>query len=546
MHELAKVTLDNEMDLILAHKRSMKLGELAGLTLSAQTTFATAVSEVARQAIGTKESGCLILCVDTKAREKFVVASIIFSPEGQRPDEGLSYARRLVDKYHVSQKGQKTTVDLFYCIPVSQVMTIERVDEWRGLFRNEPPVSAYDEIKRKNEQLQEMAEKVKASEEQYKLLTNTLPLIIFSMNETGRIIYSNKWLNDYTGYSLDDINSKGWEAIIHPSDFEDFTSVMLIRPGHRNDNTRLQCRVRHQISGHYLWHMISLSNIQDSNSKIIYRIGFMADIHAQKVFEEALQDNIQLKETQTLLKRNEANLQDIISELNRSNLELQQFAYIASHDLQEPVRKLLYYSDTLLSKYAPQLDTKAAGYLHNMAATSRRMRELIKDLLTFSQVNQVRKNFQEVDLNSILNESLQNLELVIKEKQGVVNAQLLPKVKADPGLMLQLFQNLVSNSLKYSQENVKPVLEITCETDATHVRLNFKDNGIGFDEKYLDKLFTLFQRLHNREQYEGTGLGLAICRKIMEVHNGTITAASKPGEGATFIIALPINIKTDG
>jgi PAS domain S-box-containing protein len=437
-------------------------------------------------------------------------------------------------------------VDLFYCIPASQVMTGERVDEWRGLFRNEPPVSAYDEIKRKNEQLQEMAEKVKASEEQYKLLTNTLPLIIFSMNETGRIIYSNKWLNDYTGYSLDDINTKGWQAIIHPSDYEDFKSVMLIRPEQRNDNTRLQCRVRHQISGHYLWHMISLSNIQDSNSNIIYRIGFMADIHAQKVFEEALQDNMQLKETQTLLKQNEANLQDIISELNRSNLELQQFAYIASHDLQEPVRKLLYYSDTLLSKYAPQLDAKAAGYLNNMAATSRRMRELIKDLLTFSQVNQVRKNFQEVDLNSILNESLQNLELVIKEKQGIVNAGLLPKVKADPGLMLQLFQNLVSNSLKYSREDVKPVLEITSKVDATHVRLYFKDNGIGFDEKYLGKLFTLFQRLHNREQYEGTGLGLAICRKIMEVHNGTITAASKLGEGATFIIALPMNVKTDG
>ena len=193
MHELARVTLQNEMDLILAHKRSMKLAELAGLSLSAQTTFATAVSEVSRHTIESENGGCLILSVQTDSRDKYIVACL--QDEQLRDgneNEGLQYAKRLVNKYNVSANGKEVSIELFYYISPSFKIDIHKLDEWRNAFRNEPPVSAYEELKRKNEQLQDLSEKVQKSEAQYKTLTNSLPIIIFSLDKDGQLLYANE------------------------------------------------------------------------------------------------------------------------------------------------------------------------------------------------------------------------------------------------------------------------------------------------------------------------------------------------------------------
>src|SRR6476661_525754 len=221
MHEIAKVTLENEMDLILAHKRSMKLAELAGLSLSAQTTFATAVSEVSRNTIDSRKSGCLILSVESDHRDKYIVACLKDEQvPSEKSREGLEYAKRLVNKYQVTTKGTETSIELFYYIAPSFRLDIAKLDEWRSLFRNEPPISPYEELKRKNEQLQDLAERVQKSEDQYKILTNALPLIIFSLDPRGELIYANEWLTRYSGETVDSLNKSKWKNVIHKEDYD--------------------------------------------------------------------------------------------------------------------------------------------------------------------------------------------------------------------------------------------------------------------------------------------------------------------------------------
>ena len=265
----------------------------------------------------------------------------------------------------------------------------------------------------------------------------------------------------------------------------------------------------------------------------------MADIQAQKVFEETLKDNYELKETQKQLKDNQQTLEKYIDELNRSNLELQQFAFVASHDLQEPVRKLLFYSDFLISQYSDKFNESGTNYLKSMQRSAQRMRVLIKDLLVFSQIKKEEIKFTPVNLNKIANEAIQDFEMAIEEKQAVYTIEDLPTINADARMMGQLFENIISNSLKYSKKNESPRIRISCLTHEGGIELRFDDNGIGFDEKYLSQMFTLFQRLHDRTTYEGTGLGLAICKKIVDIHDGRIWANSKDGKGASFYVSLP-------
>lgn len=539
MHELARVTLENEMDLILAHKRSMKLAELAGLSLSAQTTFATAVSEVSRNAIDSGKGGCLILSVEGDLREKYIIAGLKNElPDTGNSREGLEHAKKLVNKYKVSNDG---SIELYYNISPTFRIDIQKLDEWRSLFRNEPPISPYEELKRKNEQLQELSERVKKSEDQYKVLTNALPLMIFSLDDQGQLLYANDWLLHYTGQHLNSLNNSKWKNVVHKDDYDAFCLLL------QNDITRgattikIQARLMNKITGDYLWHQISLSPLDAAKEDATYRIGYMVDIHAQKTVEETLKDNYELKQAEKKLKDNQRTLEQYIEELNRSNLELQQFAFVASHDLQEPVRKLLFYSDYLLSKYQSSFDEKSMHFLNSIQGASRRMRSLIQDLLLFSQINKEQIQFREVDLNTVVTDACQDLEIAIEEKKAALHIQQLPKLYCDERMMRQLFGNIISNSLKYSRETRTPEVNISYKQENGHIELIFRDNGIGFDEKYLPKMFTLFQRLHTRQAYEGTGLGLAICRKIVEMHKGKIWATSEEGIGATFFVSLPVH-----
>jgi PAS domain S-box-containing protein len=539
MHELTKVTLENEMDLILAHRRSMKLGEMAGLSLQAQTTFATAVSEISRTAIEAGKNGCLTLCVNTDLRKKYIVATIKDeSFESAQKQTGINNARRLVDKLAIRKEGAETSIDLYCYTPVEKVDVL-KIDEWRSFFRKERPISAYDEIKRRNDEMKDLAARVQESEARYKTLTDTLPLIIFWLDADNQVTYTNQWLTGFTGLNREQLNAGQWNDVIHPDDYPHFARLLRAKEKGEVTNLKLQCRLRQASTGDYLWHLVSLSPQNDIATGETSWIGFMADIHAQKEFEQTLQDNQELKEAQSLLRKNEKELQSNIQDLHRSNVELQQFAYIASHDLQEPVRKIIFYSDYLTAKHQQSLDEKGVAYLNSMTNAARRMRDLIRDLLTFSQVAQTDRKFEQVNLSEVVQGAIDDLEMAIKETNGTIHVDRLPQIEGNAMLLRQLFVNLISNSLKYTGPETSPRVEITHEVKGDSLLIYCKDNGIGFDEKYLGKLFTLFQRLHNRDKYSGTGLGLAICRKIAEAHDGLIRAASTPGQGAIFTIILP-------
>jgi len=243
----------------------------------------------------------------------------------------------------------------------------------------------------------------------------------------------------------------------------------------------------------------------------------------------------------TEAKQAEVALQVYAARLEQSNRDLQEFAYIASHDLQEPLRKVLAFGDRLANKYGQVIDETGQDYLKRMREASLRMQTLINDLLTFSRVTTRAQPFTQVDLNELAREVISDLELQIDRTGGKVEAGELPTIEADPTQMHQLLQNLINNGLKFHRQGVPPLLQISATNTRKKCRIMVKDNGIGFDLQYLNRIFKPFQRLHSRQEYEGSGMGLAICRRIVERHAGEITADSTPGKGSTFIVTLPIS-----
>ena len=238
----------------------------------------------------------------------------------------------------------------------------------------------------------------------------------------------------------------------------------------------------------------------------------------------------------------ERELQKKTESLEQSNRELEDFAYVASHDLQEPLRKIQAFSDLLLSEYSDRIG-EGVDYVKRMESAASRMSTLIQDLLSFSRVTTRKNPKQKVDLQGIVEDVIVDLESRIEAVGGTVRVGELPTVIADPTHMRQLFQNLIGNALKFHKPDEKPVVELSSRIIGEYWEINVKDNGIGFDEKYIDKIFSVFQRLHGRDSYEGTGIGLAVCRKIVERYDGSITAVSKKDKGATFTVRLPRDSK---
>jgi len=273
---------------------------------------------------------------------------------------------------------------------------------------------------------------------------------------------------------------------------------------------------------------LSISEVQLSDRKVY--TGFIHDISQQKL--------------------NEEKLRRYAAELERSNLELQDFAYVSSHDLQEPLRKIQAFGDRLLTKEYDKLSDQGKDYVNRMLNAASRMQNLINDLLSFSRVTTKSKPFVKVKLDKIVTEVLADLEVSIEKSHARITYTALPEIEAEPTQMRQLFQNLISNAIKFRQENQPPEIKIsarplqrqahlTATPGDEKVEIVVEDNGIGFDEKYLDRIFNIFQRLEG-QKYEGSGIGLAICRKIAIRHGGDITAQSQPGQGTRFILTLAV------
>lgn len=283
----------------------------------------------------------------------------------------------------------------------------------------------------------------------------------------------------------------------------------------------------------------------DTTGKAIRMNGTTQDITIQRELQLALENEVQQRTRQ---------LQTTIQDLERSNDNLQQFAYVASHDLQEPLRKIQSFGDMLHNQYGTQLGEMGNDFLDRMQTSATRMSTLIKDLLTYSRISTRQDISTEVSLQTIMNTVLADLDLAIQESGATLHIDPLPTVQGDQSQLGQLFQNLLNNAIKFRKVDQISRIRITCQTVATtnlpplikptrtvtaYYRIDVSDNGIGFDEQYADRIFQVFQRLHGKAQYAGTGIGLAICEKVVANHGGAITASSKLGEGATFSVYLP-------
>ncbi len=297
--------------------------------------------------------------------------------------------------------------------------------------------------------------------------------------------------------------------------------------------------IKNLADGQYYYHLLKASPVYVGVT-ISRWVGTLTSIHEQKMLNETLERKV-AERTKELL--------EINRELAISNNELQQFTSVASHDLKEPLRKIQFFGSLIMDNGG--LDEKGATYMDKIIRSSKRMSQLISDLLSFARLSEDLR-FEETDINQIISDILVDLELDIEQKSAVVEVQTIPPLEVVSSLMRQLFQNLIGNALKFSKPGVPPRIKIWAEPGATpgnqhkqnpeysFCRLFIADNGIGFEEMYKDRIFSLFQRLHAREAYEGTGIGLTIAKKIVEKHYGEITVESKPGEGTTFTILLPV------
>ena len=384
------------------------------------------------------------------------------------------------------------------------------------------------------------------SEHQLRTAIEMAELGTWSINLATMEVYFSEKIKDLFGFSGEHIDFNLGILAIHEKDrdrvveklqkvlnpqmtgsYEDIFSIRNQLTG--RDST---VRVRGKVSFH-----------EDGTAYLI--TGTLLDITEQKVMERALEQQV-LRRTEELKASN--------THLSRTNQELEQFAFVASHDLQEPLRKIRTFSGLLEERSGNTLDEGARTYLSKIKSASERMSRLITDLLDFSRVSSKSELRMPVDLNGILQKIEEDFELVIKQKNAVIDAQQLPVIEAVPLQMNQLFYNLLSNSLKFTREGIPPLIRIRARRIApreasrhpdlgprrVYWAIDVSDNGIGFDPILSEKIFTIFQRLNPRNQYEGTGIGLALCKKIVMSHGGTIYATAQPLQGATFHILLPV------
>lgn len=380
------------------------------------------------------------------------------------------------------------------------------------------------------------------SEQKFRLLTDIVPAMVWMSDGEGKLYYFNKSVYEYSGYSEKELEEVGWLEIVHPEDRDENVEVWMesVRSG---EPFLFEHRFRRH-DGVYRWQLSRAVPQYNESGAIEMWVGSSTDIHEHKIFTDELEKQV-LERTQELMNSNDA--------LVKSNTELAQFAYVASHDLQEPLRKIQTFASLVTDLEKSRLSERGMEIVHRLRSTAERMQQLVVDLLSYSRVTKMENHFAKTDLPYLVDTILQQLEESLSQRRIKVQLDMLPVIWAIPFQMEQLFTNLISNGIKFSDVSKASQISIRytylpagtssiaeLNTEWPYHRIQVADNGIGFDNEYSDKIFQVFQRLHGKESFAGTGIGLAICKKIVENHHGLITAEGASGKGATFTIYLPL------
>ncbi|MEJ1222517.1 PAS domain S-box protein [Sediminicola sp. 1XM1-17] len=387
------------------------------------------------------------------------------------------------------------------------------------------------------------------SEQKFRLLADSMPQQIWIADPEGNLNYFNQAVFKYSGMDLEEILEKGWLDIIHPDDREENVNQWKnsIETG---EDFLFEHRFRRH-DGSYHWILSKAIPQRDEEGNIQRWVGASTDIQDQKKFASELEQKV--KERTRMLKETNEKLENSIAELQKMNVELQSFAYVSSHDLQEPLRKIQTFISRIAEKENDTLSDSGKNYFGRIQDSANRMQNLIKDLLAYSRTNTSGKEFKSMNLNEIIEEAQLDLMEKLDEKKGVIEIGNMCEVSIIPFQFVQLMSNLISNSIKFSLPGVPPKIKInSTEVNGKEIQdldllpfkdychITFSDNGIGFDTEHKDKIFEVFQRLHGKNDYEGTGIGLAIVKKIVLNHDGFIKASSMPNKGVTFDIFIPM------
>jgi hypothetical protein len=366
-------------------------------------------------------------------------------------------------------------------------------------------------------------QKVEKNEMRLKFLADSMPQVVWIADGDGSVTYYNKRVLEFAGAKQNEDGTWSWEGLLHADDVAATSTAWRQAVEHRS-----LYQMEHRVlmrDGTYRWHLSRAYAYETDEGTKWY--GTATDVHDQKVLEMNLET---LVRERTL-------------ELQRSNDDLQQFAHVASHDLKEPVRKIKTFSYKLQDEYRHVLGDRGNNFVNKIISASDRMNSMINGVLDYASTSATSATPERVDLNAVMQTVQNDLEVLIQEKKGKISYSNLPTINGLKDQIHQLFYNLINNALKFSKVNTPSLIDLTCRevniNDRTYYEVILADNGIGFEPDYAEQIFTSFFRLNAKDQYEGSGLGLALCKKIVDRHNGMISAKGEKGKGAQFLILLP-------
>lgn len=410
-------------------------------------------------------------------------------------------------------------------------------------------------LNRESKNLQRSKTDLLRSEQRYRSLVTATAQVVWIADASGELLNVSPTWQTITGQPEAEAQGWGWLRLVHPDNRDTVRQVWLSAV---TQQTLYEAEYRLQLpsdTGDRDFLVRAVPVLEDDGS-IREWVGTYVDITERKQADRFLKESRNLLEarvqqrTQELAETNqelqaevaerkqiEHQLEQAATRLRQSNQELEQFAYVASHDLQEPLRTVASYTQLLAKKYQGNLDEKADKYINYVVDGATRMQQLINDLLTYSRVGKQNLDLTLVDCNQIIQQVRTLLQTAIAESKATIVVEPLPQVMADTSRLTQLFQNLIGNAIKYRSE-VAPIIRIAATERSEEWVFSISDNGIGIDPQYRERIFVIFQRLHTRRSYTGTGIGLAICKKIVELHQGQIWVESEPNRGSTFYFSL--------